>query len=97
MSVKLFKNLTINFREEEFLRMSSCPYTTSNGSLHSPEPCLLMDQISQIILKRVTQGTFLYNHFKFRPVVPEKIFKELLRKFHLVAMATRVFDEIEFC
>ena len=34
---------------------------------------------------------------KSRPVVPEEIFKELLKKIHSVAMATRVFDGIKFC
>ena len=49
-------------------------------------------------LKRVTQGTFLWNYFKIRPAVSEKkIFKELLKKFNFVAMATKVFDGIKFC
>ena len=49
-------------------------------------------------LKRVTQGTFPWNYFKIRPAVPEeKIFKELLPKFHFVTMANRVFDGIKFC
>ena len=39
--VKLFQNLTSSFREEDFLRISSCPY--SARSPHSPEPCLWMD------------------------------------------------------
>ena len=39
--VKLFQNLTSNFRED-FLRISSCPY--SARSPHSPEPCLWTDQ-----------------------------------------------------
>ena len=30
-------------------------------------------------------------------VPEEKIFKELLKKFNFVAMATRVFDGIKFC
>ena len=30
-------------------------------------------------------------------MVPEKIFKELLKKFNFIAMATRVFDRIKFC
>ena len=48
-------------------------------------------------LKRVTQGTFLCNYFKIGPAVPEeKIFKELLKKFNFVAMATGVFDGIKF-
>ena len=40
--VKLFQNLTSSFGEEDFLRISSCPY--SARSPHSPEPCLWMDQ-----------------------------------------------------
>ena len=42
ISVKLFQNLTCSFREEDFLRISSCPYSAK--SPHSPEPCLLMGQ-----------------------------------------------------
>ena len=42
ISVKLFQNLTSCFGEEDFLRISSCLYSTR--SPHSPEPCLLMDQ-----------------------------------------------------
>ena len=35
---------------------------------------------------------------KIGPAVSEKkIFKEFLKKFHLVTMATRVFDGIKFC
>ena len=40
--VKLFQNLTSSFREEDFLRISSCPY--SARSPHSPEPCFWADQ-----------------------------------------------------
>ena len=40
--MKLFQNLTSGFREEDFLRISSCPY--SARSPHSPEPCLWTDQ-----------------------------------------------------
>ena len=39
--VKLFQNLTSSFGEEDFLRISSCPY--SARSPHSPEPCLWTD------------------------------------------------------
>ena len=50
------------------------------------------------VLKRVTQGTFLWNYLKTgQAVQEEKIFKELLKKFHFIAMATRVFDRIKFC
>ena len=40
--VKLFQNLTSGFREEDSLRISSCPY--SARSQHSPKPCLWTDQ-----------------------------------------------------
>ena len=40
--VKLFQNLTSSFGEEDFLRISSCPY--SARSPHWPEPYLWMDQ-----------------------------------------------------
>ena len=40
--VKLFHNLTSGLREEDFLKIASCPY--SPRSPHSPEPCLRMDQ-----------------------------------------------------
>ena len=40
--LRLFQNLTSGFREEDFLRISSCPY--SARSLHSQEPCLWTDQ-----------------------------------------------------
>ena len=39
---KSFQNLTSGFGEEDFLRISLCPY--SARSPHSPEPCLWMDQ-----------------------------------------------------
>ena len=40
--VKLFQNLTSSFGEEDFLRISSCPYSVRSS--HSPEPGLWMDQ-----------------------------------------------------
>ena len=57
--------------------------------------CMDGSSFRQHFLKRVTHGTFLWNYFKIRP--EEKIFKELLKKFHFIAMATRVFDGIKFC
>ena len=36
--VKLFQNLTSSFGEEDFLRLSSCPYSARKPD--SPEPCL---------------------------------------------------------
>ena len=56
--VKLFQNLTSGFGEEDFLRISSCPY--SARSPHPPEPCLWTDQnFANSFLKRITQETFL--------------------------------------
>ena len=81
--------------ERIFLRISSCPY--SARSPHSPEPCFGRIKILKTFLKRVTQRTFLWNYFKIGPAVSEEnIFKELLKKFHFVAMATRVFEGIKF-
>ena len=39
--VKLFQNLTSGFKEEDFTRISTCPY--SARSPHSQEPCLWTD------------------------------------------------------
>ena len=39
---KLFQNLTCSFGEEDFLKISSCPF--SARSPHSPEPCFRADQ-----------------------------------------------------
>ena len=68
--VKLFQNQTSGLGEEDFLRISSCPY--SARSPHSPEPCLWTDENFEQFLKRVTQGIFLWNYFKIRPAVSEK-------------------------
>ena len=40
--VKLFQNLTSGFREDDYLRISSCPHTAR--SPHSSEPCFWVDQ-----------------------------------------------------
>ena len=48
--MKLFQNPTSGFREEHFLRISSCPYSAS--STHSPEPCLLTDHNSPTIFEK---------------------------------------------
>ena len=61
ISVKLLENLTSNFREEDFLRISSCPYSAS--SHHSAEPCLLTDQ------------NFLNDFWKGSPNIPVKLFQ----------------------
>ena len=93
--VKLFQNLTSSFREEDFLRISSCPY--SARSPHSPEPCLWMDQNFANNFWKGSPKEHSCEIFKIGPAVSEKIFKELLKKFNFVAMATRVFDGIKFC
>ena len=88
--VKLFQNPTSSF-PEDFLRISSCPY-----SARTPPPPIFLDRSNfrTQFLKRVTQGTFLFNYLKIRPAVPEdKIFVELLKKFHFVAMARRIKQE----
>ena len=68
--VKLFQNLTSSFRVEDFLRISICPY--SAGRPHSPEPFMDRSKFGKQFLKRVTQGTFLWNYFKIWPAVLEK-------------------------
>ena len=66
ISVKLFQNLTSGFREEDFLRISSFPY--SESSPHSLEPCLKTDQnFPNNFWERLIQGTFLWNYFKIWP------------------------------
>ena len=40
--VKLFQNLISSFGEEDFLRISSCPYSVRNS--HLPQPCFWGDQ-----------------------------------------------------
>ena len=40
--MKLFYNLTSGFIEEDFIRISSCPYSARSSD--STEPCLLTDQ-----------------------------------------------------
>ena len=46
ISVKLLQNLTNSFREEDFLRISSCPYRAS--SPHSAEPWSLTEQTKSV-------------------------------------------------
>ena len=73
--VKLFQNLTSGFGEKSFLRISSCPYSAK--SPHSPEPYfrqikILRSKFCEQVLKRVTQGIFLWNYFKIWPAVSKK-------------------------
>ena len=66
--VKLFQNLTSGFGEEDFLRISSCPYNAR--SPHSPEPCLWTDQ------------NFANNFEKGHPRnIPVKLFQNLTSGF----------------
>ena len=66
--VKLFQNLTCNFGEEDFLRISSCPY--SARSPNSSEPCFLADQ------------NFANNFEKGHPRnIPAKLFQNLTSAF----------------
>ena len=91
-SVNLFQNVSSGFREEEFYRISlkstQCKKPTPPPA--SPTAAMFFDglEFREQFLKRVTQ----------RPIGPavseEKIFKEFLKRFHLVAMATGVFDGI---
>ena len=66
--LKLFQNLTSSFREEDFLRISPCPY--SARSPHSPEPCLRTDQ------------NFANKFWKGHPRnIPAKLFQNLTSGF----------------
>ena len=94
--VKLFQNLTSSFGEEDFLRISSCPY--SARSPHSPQPCFWADQnFANSFWKGSPKEHSCEIISKSNQRFQEKIFKELLKKFNFVAMATRVFDGIKFC
>ena len=85
--VKLFQNLTSSFRGEEFCEKSLPPWGHVFWRIKTLEQ----------FLKRVTLRTILWNYFKIEHAVSEeKIFNEFLKKFRLVAMATRVFDRIKF-
>ena len=66
--VKLFQNLTSSFGEEDFLRISSCPY--SARSPHSPEPCLWTDQNFANIFEKGHQRN-----------IPVKLFQNLTSSF----------------
>ena len=65
---KLFQNLTSSFGEEDLLRISSCPKKPQFTR------AMFMDgsKFREQVLKRVTQGTFLWNYFKIWPAVSEK-------------------------
>ena len=81
--------------------MSSCPYSAK--SLFPPPPPPHGGHVFRRI--KISRTTFEKGHprnksreiiFKIGPAVSEeKIFKEFLKKFHFVAMATRDFDGIK--
>ena len=55
-------------------------------------------KISRTIFEKGHLRNIPVKLFQIGPAVPEeKIFKELLKKFNFVAMATRGFDGIKFC
>ena len=66
--VKLFQNLTSSFGEEDFLRISSCPY--SARSPNSPEPCLWTDKNFANIFEKGHQRN-----------IPVKLFQNLTSNF----------------
>ena len=77
ISVKLFQNRTSGFGEEDFSRISSCPYGAR--SPHSPDPCLWTDQIfANNLLKGSPKEHSCGNYFKIGPAVPE-ILKNCLK------------------
>ena len=61
---------------------------------HSPEPRLWMDQN---FTNNFWKGSPEVHSCEIIPTVQDKIFKELLKKFHVVTVATRIFDGITFC
>ena len=65
---KLFQNLTGGFGEQDFLRISSCPY--SARSPDSPEPCLWTDQNFMNIFEKGYQRN-----------IPVKLFQNLTSSF----------------
>ena len=68
--VKLFHILTRGFRKD-FLRISSCPYS-AKSLLPMAAMFFHRSKFFKQFLKRVTQGTFLWNNFKVRRGVSEK-------------------------
>ena len=95
--VKLFQNLTSSFGEEDFLRISACPY--SARSPHSPEPCLWTNQNfancfwkgspkehSCEIISKSDQG-----------FQRKRFLKNCLKNSISLPWQTTVFDGIKFC
>ena len=95
--MKLFQNLTSSFREEDFLRISSCPY--SARSPHSPEPCFLVDHnfANNFLRGSPKEHSCEIISKSDQQFQRRRFLKILLKKFNVIAMATRVFDGIKFC
>ena len=75
---KLFRNLTSSFIEEKFWKIS---LKSTQWKKPPPMVAIFFDgsNIRQQCLKRVTQGTILWNYSEFWPAVSEKkIFYEFL-------------------
>ena len=72
--VKLFQNLTNSFGEKSFIRISSCPYCAKKKKTFTRAIFIDRSIFCEHFLKRVTQGTFLWNYFKIWPAVSKKIF-----------------------
>ena len=79
-SCEIIPNSECGFGEEDFLRISSCPYSAKSLPPHHGGHVFRRIKNSRtVFLKRVTQETFLWKYFKIRPGVSEKkIFQEFL-------------------
>ena len=70
ISLTLLQNPTSSFREEDFLRIPSCPYTAS--SPHSLEPCLLMVELEIIFCLKAFLPHELFVNADFKLFNAEK-------------------------
>ena len=68
---KLFQNLTCGFEEEDFFKEFLHVHIVQEAPIHQSHVYGRI-KILRTFLKRVTQGTFLWNYFKIRPAVSEK-------------------------
>ena len=83
--------------EKNFEEFLWSPHNEKSPQAPTPMAAMFFhgSKFRNLFLKRVTQGTILWNYFKIGSAVSEeKIFKEFLKKFDLVA---KVFDGIKFC
>ena len=92
--VKLFQNRTSGFREEDFFRISSCPYSARSPINQSHVFGRI--KISRTIFEKRHPSNIplkLFRQWFHR----RRFFKELLKKFNFIAMATTVLDRIKVC